>query len=80
MRGIAQLKDYGKIIIKLKDQMDKNNLTIYQMSKLTDLKYSTIKDYYNNEPLTRYDSDVLAKMCYVLECHIDDILEYRLTK
>ena len=76
MRGIAEIKDYGKVIVKLKAQMDQKGISIYQMSKLTNLKYTTIKYYYNNEPLTRFDSDVLAKICYVLECRIEDILEY----
>ena len=76
MRGIVTINNYGKIRINVKAQMDKNNISIYQMSKLADLKYNTIKDYYNNEPLTRFDSDVLAKMCYVLDCEISDILEY----
>ena len=46
------------------------------MSKLTELKHSTIKSYYTNAPLTRIDLDVVAKMCYVLDCKISDILEY----
>lgn len=78
VRGITELKDYGKININLKSVMDKKNISIYQMSKLTDLKHSTIKSYYINAPLTRIDLDVVAKMCYVLDCKIDDILEYSL--
>ena len=76
IRGITELKNYGKVEIKLRSIMDKNNITIYQMSKLTDLKYSTIKSYYNNCPLTRVDLDVISKFCYVLNCKIEDILEY----
>ncbi len=75
-RGISELKDYGQVIINVKHLMDNNQLNIYQMSKLTGLKYSTIKSYYTNAPLTRIDLDVLAKMCYVLDCKISDILEY----
>lgn len=76
VRGITELKDYGKINIKVKDIMDKKDISIYQMSKLTELKHSTIKSYYTNAPLTRIDLDVVAKLCYVLECKIDDVLEY----
>lgn len=76
VRGITELKDYGKVNITLKKVMDLKNITIYQMSKLTELKHSTIKSYYMNAPLTRIDLDVVAKMCYVLDCNISDILEY----
>ena len=75
-RGIYETKDYGKVEIKLSSIMDKNNINIYQMSKYTDLKYSTVKSYYNNCPLTRVDLDVISKFCYVLNCNIEDILEY----
>ena len=77
IRGITELKDYGKVEIKLSSIMDKQNISIYEMSKLASLKHSTVKSYYNNCPITRVDLDVLSKLCYVLDCKIEDILEYR---
>ena len=77
VRGIVELKNYGKVEIKLKTIMDKKDITIYQLSKLASLKHSTVKSYYNNCPITRVDLDVLSKLCYVLNCKIEDILEYK---
>ena len=77
VRGIIELKDYGKVEIKLRSIMDRKRISIYQMSKLTSLKHSTIKSYSNNCPITRVDLDVLSKLCYVLDCKIEDILEYK---
>ena len=74
VRGIAELKTYGQVNITLSKLMDKYNISKYQMSKLTNLKYTTIKAYYNNDPITRVDLDVIAKLCYVLDCNIQDIL------
>ena len=76
VRGISELKDYGKIEIKLASIMDRNKITVYQMSKLTGLKYTTIKSYYTNAPITRVDLDVVAKLCFVLNCKVSDVLEY----
>ena len=76
LRGIVEYKNYGKIEIKLKSIMDQKNISVYRMSQLTSLKHSTVKSYYNNCPITRVDLDVLSKMCYVLNCKIEDILEY----
>ena len=76
VRGITELRDYGKVQINLKQIMDEYSISIYQMSKLTGLKYNTIKSYYINAPLTKVDLDVVAKMCYVLNCNVKDILEY----
>ena len=77
IRGIIELKNYGKVEIKLSSIMDKQNISIYQMSKLTFLKHSTVKNYYNNCTLTRVDLDVISKFCYVLNCKVEDILEYK---
>ena len=76
VRGITELRNYGKVQINLKQIMDEYSISIYQMSKLTGLKYNTIKSYYINAPLTKVDLDVVAKMCYVLNCNVKDILEY----
>lgn len=75
-RKLAEYKDYGKMKIKINAVMDSENVTVYELSKETGLKHQTVKAYYNNEPLTKVDMDVLAKMCYVLDCNIDDVLEY----
>ena len=77
IRGVVELKNYGNVEIKLSSIMDKHNISIYQMSKLTNLKHSTVKTYYNNCPITRVDLDVISKFCYVLNCNIEDILEYK---
>ena len=75
-RKIAEYKDYGKMKIKVKNVMDQESVSVYELSKETGLKHQTVKAYYNNDPLTKVDMDVLAKMCYVLDCKIDDVLEY----
>ena len=77
VRGIVELKNYGKVEIKLKTIMDKKNISMYQLSQLASLKHSTVKNYYNNMPITRVDLDVISKLCYVLDCKIEDILEYK---
>ncbi len=76
IKAVAEYKTYGKVNIVLSKLMDKYDISIYQMAKLTNLKYTTIKSYYYNNPITRVDLDVVAKMCYVLDCDIKDILEY----
>ena len=76
VRGINELKYYGKIEIKLSYIMDKYGISIYQMTKLTGLKHTTVKSYYTNSPLTRIDLDIVSKFCYVLNCKIEDIIEY----
>ena len=55
--------------------MDKKNITINQMAKKTFLPYMTIKKLYENKS-HRIGLDVLARICYVLECKTGDLLKY----
>ena len=67
--------DYGKTKSNLKEVMKKKNITIYQLCRLTDLKFEVVKRYYDNS-ITRYDSNVIAKFCFVLDCDISDLISY----
>ena len=76
MRNIHKIKNYGKINIKLEDQMKIKQITSYRLSQATNLSYNTIRSYKENQPISRIDLDVLARLCYVLDCKVDDILSY----
>ena len=80
IRGVTELKNYGKVEIKLRSIMDKRNVSIYQVSRLAFSKHNKAKSYYNNCPITRVDLDVLSKLCYVLDCKAEGILEYNYPK
>ncbi len=67
---------YGKIDCNLKELMLKRKITIYQLVRITNLRYEVISKYYYNN-VKRYDSIVLAKLCYSLECSLCDLLKYR---
>ena len=67
--------EWGLVYCNLKKVMDKKHIHIYKLSRLTGLKYDVILRYYNNQ-IIKYDATVLAKLCYVLNCSISDLLKY----
>lgn len=67
--------DYGRIEFNIKNIMEKRNLSINQLVKKTGLHHNVIKRYYNGEN-QKYDGDVLAKLCYILNCDLSDIMYY----
>lgn len=73
--GIFVLRNYGKIKIDIKTIMDKKKITRNKLSVLTGATYNVINRYYKND-ISRVDLDVLARICYVLECNVSDVLEY----
>ena len=74
--GIFTPKEYGRVVITLKDVMDKQNITRNRLASLTGLVYNSVNRYYQNAPISSVDLDVLAKICFVLNCDIADVLRY----
>ena len=75
-KGIYVLRNYGKINFNIKDIMKKKNITRNKLANLTGATYNVINRYYKNE-ISRLDLDVLARICYVLECNVSDVIEYK---
>lgn len=76
--NLLEFRDYGEVILKLSDIMDKRGITRNKLSRITGIKYSVIDRYYRAVAVERVDLDLLAKMCYALRCDINDILEYKI--
>lgn len=67
--------DYGYILYDIKSVMKKRNLTKNQIVKKTGLHHQVIERYMSDS-VTRFDRDVLAKLCYVLDCSLEEIITY----
>jgi len=75
--GIIVQKNYGKVIVKLSEILDRKNITRNKLRTLTGIKYEVIDRYYKAKNIEMVDLDFVAKVCYVLDCKIDDLLEYQ---
>ena len=64
------------IKLTIKEYIDKNGITRYELSKRTGIRFHIIDNYYKNK-VVRYDSDVLNRICEALSCDISDIIEYK---
>ncbi len=69
------MQQYGKIKIKLKELLEAKGLSKNKFSHRAEMQRSQINNFCNND-ITRLDTDVLARICTVLECEISDLLEF----
>lgn len=74
--GNTLIKVNGNIIFKLQNVLDKNNITKYKLSRITNIRYDTICNYCKGN-VTLINVEYLKIFCSVLNCKIEDIIEYK---
>ena len=74
--GNNLIKVKGNIVFKLQSVLEKNNITKYKLSRITNIRYDTICNYCKGN-VTLINVEDLKIFCSVLNCEIQDIIEYR---
>lgn len=67
--------DYGYIKINLDKIMKEQNISINKLAFRAEMQRTQLKSYIRGE-IQRLDMDVLARLCYALECSLNDLIEY----
>lgn len=75
-----QTDAYGHVRVKLANMLDSRGVTRNRLHTLTGVKYEVINRYYKGEHIERVDLDFIARVCFVLGCKIEDLLEYEKPK
>lgn len=67
--------EYGYVHIKLADIMKAQNISINKLAFRAEMQRTQLKSYMKND-VQRLDTAVLARLCYALECTLDELIEY----
>ena len=70
-------QEYGSVKVKLSKVLDGKGITSNRLNTLTGIKYDVIDRYYKADNIEMADLNFLAKVCFVLDCKIEDLLEYQ---
>ena len=78
LRGIVrqELCEYGSIRVRLREVLEDRGVTRNRLRALTGIKYDVITRYYKGENISKVDLDLLARICYALNCTVADLLVY----
>lgn len=73
-KSILTVQDYGQIEMHLKQLMDERNINRNSLARRTNTRFEVIDKWYHGE-VEKLDMDILARICYVLDCSVSDILK-----
>ena len=75
LKPIVYEIEYGTIKVKLDEIMKKKGISTYDLKSKSNIRYQTLQVLQDNSA-SRIDFEVLAKLCYSLNCKVEDIIEY----
>ena len=74
-QGVMLMQSYGKVTLKLAALMDARGITRNRLARLVNTRYEVVDKWYQGH-VEKLDLDVLARVCFVLGCSVQDLLEY----
>ncbi len=73
------LNNYGQIEIRLKEIMDSNHITRNSLARAVNTRFEVINKWYHGH-VEKIDTDILARICFVLNCTPGDLIFYNTQK
>ena len=68
-------RQFGHIRIRLDELIKEKGISKNKLSQRAEMQRTQINRYCNND-VTRLDTAVLARICSVLDCRIEELLEF----
>ena len=67
--------EFGTIKIKLDELMKREGMSKRKLCRMAEMNWSQVNNYCKGN-ITRFDADVLARICTALDCELGDLLEF----
>lgn len=64
------------LVFKVKELLEKHNMSRYKLRQYTNLSYERVNDYYFSR-VKAIKTEELEELCQVFNCNTQDIVEYK---
>ena len=68
-------EDFGTIRIKLEEVIQQSDLSKNKVAQLSQTQRGQLHHYCKGD-IQRIDLAILSRLCYALDCRVEDVLEY----
>ena len=74
-KAVLVSANYGRVELRLKEGMAERGISRNQLAKRIDARFEVVGKWYKGE-VEKMDLDILARICYALDCTAEDIIRY----
>ena len=74
-KEIFTINHYGSVSIEIKSIMEQKGISRNALARAINARFEVINKWYHGR-VEKIDADILARICYVLECTPADIIKY----
>lgn len=74
-KELFTINQYGKIAVDIKTIMDEKGINRNMLARAINARFEVVDKWYNGH-VEKIDADILARICFVLECTPGDIIHY----
>lgn len=79
LKPVISVREYGRVHIRLNEILVTRGITRNQLATAVNSKFQII-DKWCKDDVERMDLDLLARICYALDCSVESIIEYSAVK
>lgn len=69
------MNQYGKITVDIKELMEEKGINRNMLARSINARFEVVDKWYNGH-VEKIDADILARICFVLDCTPGDIIKY----
>lgn len=73
--GTVKDEDFGNIEITINQLLKEKGISKNKLMNKAEMQRTQLNNYCNQK-VQRLDISILSRICYVLDCNIEDILKY----
>lgn len=75
LKPVISVREYGRVHIRLNEILETRGITRNQLATAVNSKFQII-DKWCKDDVEQMDLDLLARICYALDCPVEAIVEY----
>ena len=74
-QSVMTIREYGRVHIRLRELLEKRGMKRNELARAAGTRFEVVDKWYQDN-VEKLDIDVLARFCFVLECRVEDLIQY----